>query len=106
MLKDGSLRNWKEFADKNEKGFYWDKGVLKWIVSDEVGGVRDVIVMLKEWRRRVLKLAHDRLCHVSSGKTFWSLRQVCIWPGIHRALPQCQVAMCINCHQYCGFDIK
>ena len=48
VLKDGSLRNWKEFADKNEKGFYWEKGVLKRRVSDEVRGVRDVIVMPKE----------------------------------------------------------
>ena len=86
MLKDGFLRNWKEFADKNEKGFYWDKGVLKRRVSDEVRVVRDVIVMPKEWRRRVLKLAHDRLGHVGSGKTCWSLRQVCLWPGIHRAV--------------------
>ena len=49
-------------------------------------GVRDVIVMPKEWRRRVLKLAHDRLGHVGSGKTCWSLRLVCMWPGIHKAV--------------------
>ena len=34
--------------------------MLKRRVSDEVRGVRDVIVMPKEWRSRVLKLAHDR----------------------------------------------
>ena len=74
--------------------------MLKRRVSDEVRGVRDVIVMPKEWRRRVLKLAHDRLGHVGSGKTCWSLRQVCIRPGIHRAAKKyvkgCHECQCLT----------
>ena len=52
--------------------------------------------MPMEWRRRVLKLAHDRLNHVGRGKTCWPLRQVCIWPDIHRAVKK-YVKGCHEC---------
>ena len=67
VLKDDSLRNWKKFAGKNENGFFWDKRVLKRRVNDEV--VMDIIVMPKAWRR-ILKLTHNRLSLVGSGKIF------------------------------------
>ena len=54
----------------------------------------------KKWRRRVLKLAHIRLGYVGSGKTCWSLRQVCIWPGILRAVKKyvkgCHECQCLT----------
>ena len=83
---DETLAKWKEYADDSEKGFFWEGGLIKKIVENELGVARYVIVVPKPFRARELKAAHDRMGHQSIKKVLPMVARNFSWPTCMRIL--------------------
>lgn len=102
---DEGLEEWTDYGKRREKGFFWRGEVLYRIIDDEVRGVREVVVVLKVLRRRLLKLTHEFRGHIEAGKMNWALRQRCVWLGMNGSI-RAYCKSCFECQcmrkQECG----
>ncbi len=76
ILRDDSLKSWRESADRKERGFKWRDGVLvlsKFVCWEQF---RDVVVVPKSYRKRVLVVAHERLGHLGGENTLGMINKV------------------------------
>ena len=71
MEKDESLEQMKKAADQNVEGYSWVEGILKREVTDELNQPRQIVVVSKGLRRRLLKMAHDEAGHLSVRKVMF-----------------------------------
>ncbi len=84
--EDESLKEWRELGDRKERGFQWKKGVLvrsQYVMWEEF---RDVVVVPKSYRRRVMELAHERNGHLGSEKAARMVGRYFMWPGMAREM--------------------
>ncbi len=84
--EDESLQEWRELGDRKERGFQWKKGVLvrsQYVTWEEF---RDVVVVPKSYRRRVMELAHERNGHLGSEKAARMVGRYFTWPGMTREM--------------------
>ena len=95
---DDTLSAWKSWGREWKNGFKWDDGMLKRMVEDDVRGNREILVIPKGMRFRMMRLVHEQLGHVGSGKMLWSLRQNCCWPGMDRAVKS-YGRVCVECQR-------
>ena len=94
---DPSLKNWRELAEKGEKGFLWKEGLLYQTVTTHVLEVVQLMVLPKSFRARVMNVAHEKLSHMGARRVQSLLRQKFSWPGMGqdiiqycRSCPSCQ----------------
>ena len=62
-------------ADQNVDGYSWVQGILEKEVTDELNQSRQIVVVPKGLRRRLLKMAHDEAGHLSVRKVIFLLCQ-------------------------------
>ena len=96
-MSDPSLKQWRALAEKKDRGFLWEKGLLFKTVTTHVFEVVKLLVLPKSFRKRVMDLAHEKLNHMGSRRVLSLLRQKFDWPGIGqdvirhcRTCPVCQ----------------
>ena len=94
---DPTLGKWRVLADKGEKGFKWENGLLYQTVTTHVLEVVHLMVLPKGFRVKVMDLAHDKLNHMGARRVQALLRQKFSWPGMGqeviqycRSCPTCQ----------------
>ena len=88
LNKDNTLKEWKKLAEGKQQGFIWVGDILKKQVEDGLMGTREVIVIPKDLRQRMIRLAHDHLAHVGPKKVGQVLRENCHWPGMFKQARQ------------------
>ncbi len=82
LLVDDSLRTWRELGTRGERGFKWDKELLLRGMYVSWEEYADVIVVPKEFRLRILEMAHERCGHLSGGKVAKLVGRYFLWPGM------------------------
>lgn len=68
LLNDESLKDWRELGERNERGFKWKRNVLVRSMYVTWEQFRDVLVLPKSYRARVLELGHERNGHLGAEK--------------------------------------
>ena len=56
---DESLQKIRAFADRGERGYFWDDGLLKQSKTDQTGLVTNRLV-IPRGKHRIMTLAHDK----------------------------------------------
>ena len=94
---DPSLDKWRELAGKGEKGFLWENGLLYQAVTTHVLEVAHLMVLPKEFRNKVMSVAHDKMQHMGARRVTALVKQHFVWPGMGqeiiqfcRSCPVCQ----------------
>ncbi len=88
LLADDSLRTWRELGDRRERGFKWDKELLLRGMYVSWEEFVDVIVVPKEFRQRIMEMAHERCGHLSGGKVAKLVARYFLWPGMVREIEE------------------
>ncbi len=98
ILKDESVRVWRELADRSERGFKWVNGLLVRGMIVDWEERNDVAVVPREFRKLVLSLGHEKGGHLCADKVLKLIGKRFVWPGMAkdvlghcRACPTCQV---------------
>ncbi len=95
IKEDLSLKDWRELADRKERGFKWSKGVLVrelYVTWDEF---REVLVLPRSMRERVLVLGHDRNGHLGVEKVSRLIGRYFVWPGMAKDI----IEYCRSCER-------
>ncbi len=82
LLVDDSLRTWRELGTRRERGFKWDKELLLRGMYVSWEEYADIIVVPKEFRLRILEMAHERCGHLGGGKVAKLVSRYFLWPGM------------------------
>ncbi len=91
--EDESLSEWRELADRGERGFAWSKGMLvkrMYVTWEEH---REVLVLPKSYRNKVKVLGHDKGGHLSADKVVKRVSRSFIWPGMAKEI----IEYCRSC---------
>ncbi len=86
VMSDESLKEWRELADRCERGFSWKKGMLiksMYVTWEEY---RDVLVLPKGYRDRVKTLGHDKNGHLGAEKVARMVGRHFAWPGMAKEI--------------------
>ena len=78
--EDETLEIWKALADKGEKGFSWNEGLLVKRVLDCMFKLVNLIILPTQYRTKVLHLAHEKSGHFARRKTLQLIRRSFLWP--------------------------
>ena len=84
VLCDESLKQWRELAERKERGFSWKRGLLvlsKFVCWDQF---RDVLVVPKSFRKKVMGVAHEKGGHLGGEKTLRMIANYFTWPGMSK----------------------
>ncbi len=84
LREDDSLKAWRELGENKERGFAWKKGVLvrsQYVAWEEF---RDVLVVPKGFRSRIVSLVHDKGGHLSGEKVAKMIGRYFMWPGMNK----------------------
>ncbi len=95
IKEDLSLKDWRELADRIERGFKWSKGVMVrelYVTWDEF---REVLVLPRSMRERVLVLGHDRNGHLGVEKVSRLIGRYFVWPGMAKDI----IEYCRSCER-------
>ncbi len=92
VMDDISLKEWLELGDRGEHGFAWKKGVLVHSMYVTWEEFRDVLVVLKSFRERVLVLGHEKNGHEAE-KVSAMVGRYFVWPGMAKKV----VEHCSSC---------
>ncbi len=84
LAEDEGLKLWRELGEKKERGFEWKKGVLVRGQYVEWEQFRDVLVVPKKFRKRILVLGHEKGGHLGSEKVAQMVGRYFTWPGMVR----------------------
>ncbi len=93
LRDDSSLKEWRELADRQERSFKWKKEVVvreQFVTWDEY---RDVLVLPKSYRGKVLVLGHDKNGHLGAEKVSKLVGRHFAWPGMVKEI----VDYCKSC---------
>ena len=82
VKEDPTLEGWRDLANRSEQGYRWERGLLYQAVTDHTGEVLHLMVLPKEFRGRVLQMAHERSGHLGARKVKALLKQRFTWPGM------------------------
>ncbi len=93
IKSDEGLKEWRELAERRERGFKWKKGILARSMYVNWEEYRDVIVLPKSYRERVMILGHDRNRHLGADKVAKMIGRHFAWPGMVREI----VDYCKSC---------
>ena len=98
MKQDESMKEWKKLAEKKKKGLRWVEGVLQKQFEDDFQGIKELLVIPKGMRARLVRLAHDHCGHIGTERVTWALRQNFTRPGMHKQIKaHCQ--QCDTCQK-------
>ena len=82
VKEDPTLEGWRDLASRSEQGYRWERGLLYQAVTDHTGEVLHLMVLPKEFRGKVLQMAHERSGHLGARKVKALLKQRFTWPGM------------------------
>ena len=82
VMEDPTLEGWRALASRSEQGYRWDRGLLYQAVTDHTGEVVHLMVLPKDFRSKVLKMAHEGSGHLGARKVKALLKQRFTWPGM------------------------
>ncbi len=82
VMSDVSLKEWRELGDRGERGFAWKKGVLVRSMYVTWEEFRDVLVVPRGFRERVLVLGHEKNGHLGAEKVSAMIGRYFVWPGM------------------------
>ena len=82
VKEDPTLESWRVLAERSEQGYRWERGLLYQAVTDHTGEVLHLMVLPKEFRKKVLEMAHEGSGHLGARKVKALLRQRFTWPGM------------------------
>ncbi len=88
VMNDESLKEWRELADRVERGFSWKKGMLVRTMYVTWEEHRDVIVLPKGYRDRVKILGHDRNGHLGAEKVARIIGRHFVWPSMAKDISE------------------
>ena len=88
-----SLQKIRVFADRGERGYFWDDGLLKQSKTDQTGLVTNRLVVPRGKRSRIMTLAHDKTGHLGHKKVLKMIQRVFVWPVMYRKV----VDWCRSC---------
>ncbi len=84
--EDESLKEWRELGERKERGFSWKKGILvksQFVTWEEF---RDVVVVPRSYRSKVMEIAHEKNGHLSGDKVVKMVGRYFVWPGMAKEL--------------------
>lgn len=90
VQNDYTLKYCRKLGLLKERGYSWDKGILLHVIVDSVLGEVVRIVVPKNRRKTLLKLAHDKSGHIGARKVADILGKRFMWPN-----------MSVDIHQFC-----
>ena len=67
--QDKSLEAWRKLAQRKEKNLRIDDGIVTKTVNDKLGREKNVLVIPKNFRLKILQFSHDRSGHLGVRKT-------------------------------------
>ncbi len=89
--EEEELNVWREFGSRGERGFSYKEGLLVQRKLVDWETYRDVVVLPRSMRGRVLVLAHDKGGHLGSEKCVSIIGKYFIWPGMSKdVIAHCQ----------------
>ncbi len=88
LLTDDSLKTWRELGNRGERGFKWDKDLLLRGMYVSWEEYVDVMVVPKEFRGRVLEMAHERCGHLGGEKVARMVGRYFLWPGMVKEIEE------------------
>ncbi len=86
VMSDESLKEWRELADRSERGFSWKRGMLVKSMYVTWEEHRDVLVLPKGYRDRVKTLGHDKNGHLGAEKVVRMVNRHFVWPGMAKEI--------------------
>ncbi len=98
LSKDESLKDWRELGERCERGFKWKKNVLVKEMYVTWEQFRDVLVLPKSYRARVLELGHERNGHLGAEKVNSMISRYFVWPGMAKDIVN-HCASCVICQR-------
>ena len=81
--EDSTLESWRHKADNTEGGLWWDNGLLRKTLANDLGEHRHVTVIPTIFRSQLLQLVHDNNGHLGSKKIKASLQRHVTWPNLN-----------------------
>ncbi len=96
VKEDDSLAVWRELADRKERGFKWSKGILVKEMYVNWEEYREVIVLPRSLRSKVLSIGHDRNGHLGAEKVSQLVKKYFIWPSMAKEIFE-YCASCSSC---------
>ena len=92
------MKEWKKLAETKDKGLKLVDGVVKKQYKDDLHGLKELLVIPKGMRARLVSVTHDYCGHVGTDKVTWTLRQNFTWPGMYKQIKTyCQ--QCDSCQK-------
>ncbi len=88
VMSDESLKEWRELADRVERGFSWKKGMLVRTMYVTWEEHRDVLVLPRGYRDRVKTLGHDKNGHLGAEKVARIVGRHFVWPGMAKDISE------------------
>ena len=82
VKEDPTLEGWRALASRSEQGYRWERGLLYQAVTDHTGEVVHLMVLPKDFRSKVLEMAHEGSGHLGARKVKALLKQRFTWPGM------------------------
>ena len=82
VKEDPTLEGWRDLASKGEQDYRWERGLLYQASTDHTGEVVHLMVLPKDFRCKVLEVAHEGSGHLGARKVKALLRQRFTWPGM------------------------
>ncbi len=79
---DMSLKEWRELGKRGERGFSWKKDVLVRSMYVTWEQFRDVLVVPKSFRVKILELGHEKNGHLGAEKVNMMIGKYFVWPGM------------------------
>ena len=86
MKQEESTKEWMKLAETKEKGLRQVDGILKKQYKNYIHGLKELVVIAKGMRARLVSMAHDYCGHVGTDKVTWTLRQNFTWPGMYKQI--------------------
>ena len=80
------MKEWKKLAETKEKCLRLVDGILRKQYKDDINGLKELLVIPKGMRARLVSMAHDYCGHVVRDKVTWTLMQNFTWPGMYKQI--------------------
>ena len=85
---NGWIREWHKFQEY--------RGVLYRVVSDQVMGSFNKLLVPESLRSQLIELVHDQWAHQGMNRTYELLRRRCFWPGMYHQIKR-HIQQCLRC---------
>ncbi len=84
IKEEDSLKEWRELGTRGERGFKWKDGILvksAYVTWEEF---RDVVIVPKGWRCKIMVLGRDKLGHLGAEKVSRMVGRHFLWSGMNK----------------------